>query len=150
MTDPVQHENSISKVLRRAVTTKLAFALTALIIGCLATPTMVYAQCTRCCFDYANVTVNPTTAEEGQPVVVTTGVFNCRPYAQVIIAKVNVTPSTACALFAEAFYIRAYVPPFQHRILTYTFAAPNCDGTYKVTESVSTASGYATTTLTVN
>jgi len=150
MTDPMQRRNSISKILRRTVSTKLAFTLTALIIGCMATPRTVHAQCTRCCFEYPNVSVHPTTAEKGQPVVVTTGVFNCRPYPQVITAKVNVTPSPACASFAEAFYISAYVPQFQHRILTYTFAAPNCDGTYKVTESVSTASGYATKTLTVD
>jgi hypothetical protein len=87
MTDATQHKNSISKRLRRTVITKLAFTLTALIIGCMATPRTVHAQCTRCCFSYANVTVNPTTAEEGQPVVVSTGVFNCRPFAQVITAR---------------------------------------------------------------
>ncbi len=129
---------------------KLAIASSLLITACVTFPTTVHAQCTRCCFPYANLTVNPTTAEEGQPVVVTTGVLNCLPYARVITVKVNVTPSTACASFAEAFSISVYVPPLQGRTVTYTFAAPKCDGIYKVTESVSNAPGYATKNLTVN
>ena len=114
-------------------------------------PAIVHAQCTRCCFPSPNVSVSPVTAEEGQSVVVTTVLLNCSPYARVLTAKVNVTPnSSTCASFAEAFSINAYVLPFRSRTVSYTFAAPNCDGGYKVTEWSSNATGYATATLTVN
>jgi hypothetical protein len=128
---------------------KLAIVQLALVIACLTFPAAVHAQCTRCCFPYPNLTLNPSTAQEGEPVIVTTVLLNCSPYSRVLTAKVNVTPPSACAKFAEAFSTSAYVPPFQSRTVTYTFAAPKCRGTYEVTESSSNASGYATRTLTV-
>jgi hypothetical protein len=125
--------------------------VTTTLLAALATfPTMAHGQCTRCCFPTANVTVSPSTAEEGQPVVLTTVVLNCAPESKVITVKVNVTPSAACALFAEAFAIQAYVPRLQSRTVTYTFSAPRCEGGYQVTETSSNASGSATATLTVN
>ena len=129
---------------------KLAFMLAALVVAWLTFPAAAHAQCTRCCFAYANLSVNPTTAEEGQPVMVTTVALNCSPYSRVITATVNVKPEAACVSFAEAFKTSVYVPPFQSRTVTYTFAAPKCRGTYQVTESSSNASGSAKRTLTVN
>lgn len=118
---------------------------------CLIFTAMAHAQCTRCCFPSPNVTVSPATAEEGQSVMVTTVLLNCSSYTRVLTATVNVTPSnTACTSFAEAFKISAYVSPYRSRTVSYTFAAPNCDGTYAVTEKTSNASGYAKATLTVN
>ena len=110
-----------------------------------------HAQCTRCCFPYSNVTVSPTTAEEGQSVVVTTVLLNCSSYPRVLTATVNVTPkNAACASFAEAFKVSAYILPYRSRTVSYTFAAPHCRGTYLITEKSSNTTGYATTTLTVN
>jgi hypothetical protein len=128
---------------------KLIVPLTILAMAFLVFAPAVQAQCTRCCFQYPNLTLTPATAAEGQPVMVTTVLQNCLPYPRVITAKVNVKPGTACALFAEAFSVSAYVPAFQSRTVSYTFAAPRCRGTYQVIESSSNASGYATKTLTV-
>lgn len=116
------------------------------------------AQCTRNCgippycitHPVPNLSVNPSTAEQGQPVVVTSTVRNCVVYPEVITVRVNVTPERACAAFAEAFSVSAYVPRLESRTVSYTFAAPKCSGTYKVTESSSNASGTATKTLTVD
>ena len=127
---------------------KLIVVLTISAIAFLVFAPAVQAQCTRCCFPYPNLTVTPITAREGQPVMVTTVLQNCS-YSRVITAKVNVKPGTACATFAEAFSMSAYVPAFQSRTVSYTFAAPRCHGTYQVIESSSNASGYATKTLTV-
>jgi hypothetical protein len=124
------------------------FVLAAVLVLGLMSTSDVQGQCTRCCFPYPNVSVSPTTAEEGQPVALTTTVLNCS-YGRVFTIKVNVTPNDiSCSSFAEAFSASVYVPPFQSRTLTYTFPAPKCDSTYKV--SAGSAAGIATTTLTVN
>jgi hypothetical protein len=118
-------------------------------------PTIARGQCTRCCglcsppCDRPNLTVSPSTAEEGQPVVLMTVVHNCASEGKVATVKVNVTPSAACASFAEAFAIQAYVPAFESRTVTYTFSAPKCEGAYRVAETSSNAAGSATATLTV-
>jgi hypothetical protein len=78
-------------------------ALAMLAIASLTFAPAADAQCTRCCFQYPNLTLTPDTAAEGQPVMVTTVLQNCLPYSRVISGKVNVTPPTACASFAEAF-----------------------------------------------
>jgi len=128
---------------------KFVVALTLLAMAYLTLAASAQAQCTRCCFSYPNLAVNPTTAQEGQPVVVTTVLQNCLPYPRVITAKVNVQPGTACASYAEAFSMSIYVPRLQSRTVSYTFAAPKCRGSYQVIESSSNASGAATKTLTV-
>ena len=129
---------------------ELAVMVAVLVTASLAEPKVAYSQCTRCCFPAANLTVTPATAQKGQPVVLTTGVLNCSPYQRVIIATVNLAPASSCTAYAEAFSIKVYVPPFQARTATYTFAAPKCSGTYKVIESVSNFPGSVTKTLTVN
>jgi hypothetical protein len=133
------------------MTRLIPIASVVLAAACLTGSRTAHAQCTRCCFPSPNVTVSPATAEEGQSVVVTTVLLNCSSYSRVLSATVNVTPNNSgCASFAEAFTISAYVLPFRSRTVSYTFAAPNCDGTYAVTEKSSNAYGYATATLTVN
>jgi hypothetical protein len=67
----------------------------------------------------------PPTAAEGQPVMVTTVLQNCS-YSRVITAKMNVKAGTACASSAEVFSMSAYVPAYQSRTVSYTFAAPRC------------------------
>jgi hypothetical protein len=110
-----------------------------------------HAQCTRCCFPSSNVTVSPTTAQEGQSVIVTTVLLNCSPDPRVLTATVNVTPeNAACTAFAEAFKASAYILPYRSRTVSYTFAAPHCRGAYSITEKSSNTPGYATATLTVN
>jgi hypothetical protein len=149
MTGTVQHRGSISGVRRRVGSVKSAIALAVVVTACF-TSAEAHAQCVRCCFPAPNVVVSPATTEEGQPVVVTIHVLNCQGFRRVITAKVNVTPSAACASFAEAFSVTALVPPVSGRTLTYTLAAPKCEGTYKLTESSSNAPGSATTSLKVN
>jgi hypothetical protein len=119
-------------------------AVAMLAIASLTFAPAAHAKCTRCCFQYPNLTLTPDTAAEARPVMVITVLQNCLPYPRVISAKVNVTPRTACASFAEAFSMSAYVPAFQSRTVSYTFAAPRCRGTYQVIESSSNASKYAT------
>jgi hypothetical protein len=150
MTDTLQHRGSISRVHRRAVSTKFAVASVVVITAWLTFPTAVHAQCTRCCFPNANVTVSPATTEEGQPVVVTSVVLNCLPIRRLITVTVNVMPGPTCASFAEAFSVTALVPRLSSRTVTYTLAAPKCEGNYTVKETVSNAPGYATKTLKVN
>src|SRR5437660_3740281 len=117
--------------------------------ACLTSAASAHAQCTRCCFPSSNVTVSPTTAKEGQSVIVTTVLLNCSSYARVLTATVNVTPNNAaCGSFAEAFKVSAYVLPYRSRTVSYTFAAPHCRGTYAITEQSSNTTGYATATLT--
>jgi hypothetical protein len=60
---------------------KLIVALTILAMPFLVFAPAVQAQCTRCCFQYPNLTLTPATAAEGQPVMVTTVLQNCLPYA---------------------------------------------------------------------
>jgi hypothetical protein len=127
---------------------KLIIALALVAMVSLAFAPAAPAQCTRCCFPYPNLTLTPTTAAEGQPVMVATVLQNCS-YSRVITAKINVKPGTACASFAEAFSMSAYVPAYQSGTFSYTFAAPRCRGTYQVIESSSNASGYVTKNLTV-
>ena len=126
---------------------KLALAL--LGAACLVFPTMVQAQCTRCCGIQRFVTslsVTPTTAEEGQPVSVTVGVSSCFSVARVFMATVNLTPTvSACTLFAEAFSVSGLIYPGGHRIFTYTLPAPKCDSVYNVKMN-----GTVGATLTVN
>jgi hypothetical protein len=117
-------------------------------------PTIARGQCTRCCgacspCDRLNLGVNPSTAEEGQPVVLTTVIHNCGREGGVFTVRMNVTPSAPCASFAEAFGIEAYVPGSESRTVTYTFSAPKCEGVYQVRETSSSALGTAAATLTV-
>jgi len=150
MTQRLQYRTSIFGICGLAAIGKLLIASSVLITACLVFSTTLHAQCTRCCFPYPNLAVSPTIAEEAQPVVLTTRVQNCLSYARVITVKVNVTPPTTCASFAEAFSITVYVPRLQGRTVSYTFSAPNCDGRYKVIDSVSGVSGSATAYFTVN
>ena len=126
---------------------KLAIAV--LSAACLMFPAMVHAQCTRCCGQRGLLTtlsVTPTTAEEGQPVSVTIGVFSCLSFAKVFTATVNLTPTiSACASFAEAFSVSGIISPGGYRKFTYTLPAPECDSTYNVTMN-----GTSRGTLTVN
>jgi len=125
--------------------------LMAFAAACLTFTSTAHAQCTRCCFPSSNVTVSPTTAEEGQSVIVTTVLLNCSSYPRVLTATVNVTPNNAaCTSFAEAFKVSAYILPYRSRTVSYTFAAPHCRGTYSITEKSNNTTGYATATLTVN
>lgn len=110
----------------------------------------LHAQCTRCCFPNPNITVTPAKAKEGQPVMLTVVVVNCGLAAEVVTAKVNVTPGKACAPFAEAFSTKVFLRArFQARTLTYMLDAPACQGTFKVTESSSNAPGKAIKNLKV-
>jgi hypothetical protein len=139
----------MKNVLTTNIVTMTLFALLAIF------PTIARGQCTRCCgacpppCDRPNLTVSPSTAEEGRPVVLTTVVYNCATENRVITVKVNVTPSAACAAFAEAFAIEAYVPEHESRTVAYTFSAPKCEGVYQVKGAVSNAGGTAEATLTV-
>ena len=126
---------------------KLAFAV--LSVACVMFAAVARAQCTRCCGVQGfstSVTVTPTSAEEGQPVSVTIGVYSCYYAAKVFTATVDITPTvSSCAAFAEAFSVSGIVYPGQHRIFTYTLPAPKCDSTYDVTMN-----GTVRATLTVD
>jgi len=126
---------------------KLVFAVMS--IAYMMSSTIAYAQCTRCCGIQrfgTSLTVTPATAEEGQPVSITVGVYSCYYVAKVFTATVDVTPTASgCAAFAEAFSVRGIVYPGQHRIFTYTLPAPKCDSTYDVTMN-----GTVRATLTVD
>jgi hypothetical protein len=116
---------------------RLKLAIGVLSAASLTFPALVHAQCTRCCGIQGfgtSLTVTPTTAEEGQPVSITIGVYSCYYVAKVFTATVNLTPTASgCAAFAEAFSASGIVYPGQHRIFTYTLPAPKCDSTYNVT-----------------
>lgn len=126
---------------------KLFLAAALLLVN--AAASLTNAQCTRCCFPFPNISVNPAITLQNQAVTVTTTVVNCRPYRMVITAKVSVSPESGCTSFAEAFSLQALIPGFESRTLTYTFPAPKCNATYQVKESSSNATGTATKTLTV-
>ncbi len=115
---------------------RLKLAIGVLSAACLMFPAIINAQCTRCCGVQGfstSLTVTPTTAEEGQPVSVTIGVYSCYYTAKVFTATVNITPTvSACTSFAEAFSVSGIVYPGQHRIFTYTLPAPKCVSTYDV------------------
>ena len=76
----------ISHRSTRLMTAKITPALILLV----ASATLAGAQCTRCCgnccISKPNVSVSPMTAQQRQPVVATTTLLNCLPYATVIRA----------------------------------------------------------------
>ncbi len=126
--------------------TSLRVATLVLVMAaCFVVTATARAQCTRCCpFGLQpNVKVSPKRVVPGQPVVVTTTLYNCNTFPRVFTARVNVLPRAACAPFAEAFSISALVGPVQERTVSYTFAAPNCRGTYKVRETANDVIGIA-------
>jgi hypothetical protein len=107
------------------------------------------AQCIRCCFPHPSLSLSPASAIKGQPVMVISVLTNCRPYPQVITAKLNITPAAPCGSFAEAFSSSVLIPALQSRAITYTFSTPQCSGSYQVRESSSNASGTAAETMLV-